>query len=286
MPNVRCSNCSLVSRTSLSRLLGRGGIEFEQDWICSHECLREAVGRSIERSLGSPVPEVDQNHRLRIGTILVQRGLISKEQLAEAIERQKSEGGTIGSQILRLGFCTAEELTASLSEQQGVPWVGDIQTRPGLELAGLIPQRLCRDFKVFPFDFDEETRVVFLAARSPIRILLVHLLRRMLDLQVRAFILTDGSFDQKFEEFFARQKGTHETEIACSPRATDLADRVVEEVVRKGTRRIMLSRYERVFWMRMGKGKRWFDCFLVLRELDGIAESAGQSLPVGAATES
>ncbi len=286
MSNIRCSNCSAVNRTSLSRLLGRKGVEFEQEWICSKECLRAVVSRAVIRSLESPVPEVDQNHRLRIGTILVQRGLISREQLVEALERQNAEGGTIGRQLLQLGFCSEEELTAALSEQQGVPWVGDIKSRPGLAVAELIPRRLCLDFKVFPFDFDEESKTVFLAARSPIRILLVHLLRRMLGYQVRAFILTDGSFDRRFEEFLSHRRFCPETEVHCTSVHGQIAERLCVEADRRGARRIVLSRYEYAFWARLGKGKRWSDFFLTLPRVDGIAGSSGQSLPMEAITES
>ena len=286
MANVRCSNCSSVDRTALARLLGRRGIDFDQDWICSKECLRAVLSRVASRSLDSPVPEVDQNHRLRIGTILMQRGLISREQLAEAVERQSSEGGTIGRQILKLGFCSEEELTAALSEQQGVPWVGDIKSRPGLAVAELIPRRLCLDFRVFPFDFDEGSRIVFLAARSPIHILLVHLLRRMLGYQVKAFILTDGSFDRRFDEFLSRKRFSPETEVGCAPKCEEIAQRLCAEVDRRGARRIILSRYEHAFWARLGRGRRWFDFFLILPKVDGIAGSAGQSLPMEAMTES
>lgn len=286
MANVQCSNCSSVNRTPFSRLLGRRGVEFEQEWICSKECLRAVVGRAVMRSLDSPVPEVDQNHRLRIGTILLQRGLLSREQLAQAVERQSTEGGTIGRQILKLGFCSEEELTAALSEQQGVPWVGDIKSRPGLAVAELIPRRLCLDFRVFPFDFDEESKTVFLAARSPIHILLVHLLRRMLGYQVRAFILTDGSFDRRFEEFLSRKRFSPEIEAHCTPGPSRIADRLCAEADRQGARQIVLSRYEHAFWARLGRGRRRLDFFLVLPRADGIAGSAGQSLPMEAVTES
>jgi hypothetical protein len=285
MANVRCSHCLSAGRTSLSRLFGRRGVEFEQEWTCSKECLRAVVSRAVMRSLESPVPEVDQNHRLRIGTILVQRGLISREQLAEAIEQQKAGGGTIGRQLLELGYCSEEELTAALSEQQGVPWVGDIKARPGLAVADLVPRRLCLDFRVFPFDFDEESRTVFLAARSPIRILLVHLLRRMLGYQVRAFILTDGSFDRRFEEFLSCRRSLPETETHCATAHNQIAERLCAEADRRGARRIVLSRYEHAFWARLGRGKRWFDFFLVLPRPDGIAGSAGQSLPMEAMTK-
>ncbi len=279
MPHLRCNNCQAAGRGALAKLLGRRGFDFEQEWACSPQCLRAVVERAVGRSLESPVPEVDQKHRLRIGTILLQRGLVSGEQLDEAVERQSREGGTIGSQILKLGFCSAQELTAALSEQQGVPWVGEVKSRLDLAVSELMPRRLCRDFKVFPFDFDEESKVIFLAARSPIRILLVHLLRRMLDFQVRAFILTDGSFDRGFEEFLARKRSIPETEMDCSSNAGEVSQRLCREVTRRGARRIMLSRYEQAFWARLARGKHWSDCFLPFEGVDGFAGSAGQSLP-------
>jgi hypothetical protein len=237
------------------------------------------VRSTIARSLDYLIPEVDYQHRVRIGSILVQRGIITSSQLAEAVEAQSKNGGTIGSQILRYGFCTQEELTAALSEQQGLPWVGLIESEIPEELSRLIPRQLCQDFNVFPFDFDEKEQVICVAARSPVRLALVHLLRKMLGYGVQAFIVSDGSFDQAIRDYLARRSPAGEVVIQCKRSSREITRRLLAEAGKAGAQKIRLARYEEAFWARFGRRGRWSNCFVSLERVDRVARLDGQSLP-------
>jgi len=276
---IRCSYCAKLRSSSILGLLGPRGFELEQDWLCSEACLKECLRATVARSLDYLVPEVDYQHRVRIGSILVQRGVITSAQLAEAVKAQSEQGGTIGSHLLRCGQCSEEALTAALSEQQGVPWVGVVESQIPSELSRLIPRQLCADFNVFPFDYDRSEKVICIAARSPVRIALVHLLRKMLDLNVRAFIVGDGSFDRAIEDYLSRRSTAGEVVIQCRRSSREITARLLEETSRIRGRKIRLARYDEAFWARVGRRERWTNCFVSLERVDRVARSTGQSLP-------
>ena len=61
--------------------------------------------------------------RKRIGEILIEEGLLSKENLEEALNHQKKEGGLIGQLLLRLGYISEPQLIAALGKQLSIPYL-------------------------------------------------------------------------------------------------------------------------------------------------------------------
>ena len=65
----------------------------------------------------------------RLGESTVHRGLISREQLEEALERQRSTGQRLGETLLEVGAVSAVQFGQALADQLGVPFV-DLETSP------------------------------------------------------------------------------------------------------------------------------------------------------------
>jgi hypothetical protein len=55
--------------------------------------------------------------RRKLGDIFVERGLISDEQLQEALEQQRETGGKLGEVLVELGFVTRVALAGVITEQ-------------------------------------------------------------------------------------------------------------------------------------------------------------------------
>ena len=58
--------------------------------------------------------------KLKIGEILVSAGLILEEQLKQALKNQDQVGGTLGENLVCLGFLSEDALLNGLSEQLGL----------------------------------------------------------------------------------------------------------------------------------------------------------------------
>ena len=57
----------------------------------------------------------------RIGDLLVREGLITREQLARALEEQRQSGTRVGYNLIKLGFIEENELTKMLARQYKMP---------------------------------------------------------------------------------------------------------------------------------------------------------------------
>ena len=58
---------------------------------------------------------------VRIGELLLKEKRITPEQLQEALNYQRQNGGKLGYNLIKLGYVKDEEITALLSKQYGVP---------------------------------------------------------------------------------------------------------------------------------------------------------------------
>ena len=60
---------------------------------------------------------------MRLGEILIERRLITAEDLDRALELQRERGDKIGKILVDLGFAASRDVLAALSEQLQIPVV-------------------------------------------------------------------------------------------------------------------------------------------------------------------
>jgi type IV pilus assembly protein PilB len=86
----------------------------------------------------------------KLGEILLKENLLTPDQLKQALEHQKANGGRLGNSLVRLGFMSDEEVMAVLSRQYGVPSINldYFDVDPGI--TKLIPMDTALKFQVLP----------------------------------------------------------------------------------------------------------------------------------------
>ena len=99
----------------------------------------------------------------RIGDQLIERGVISHDQLKIALQEQSRTGEKIGKVLVDLGFLTESLLTDVLGETRGDESIDLSEVVPDAEAIALIDKKLAQQYKVLPCNFDPETRVLQLA---------------------------------------------------------------------------------------------------------------------------
>ncbi len=109
-----------------------------REGLLSEEQLAQALSVQKKREAYKPLGEICvelkfvskaqlrrtlKTHRknIRIGDLLVNLGMISVDQLKEALESQKAKGGKVGEILVEMGFITEASLINALAVQLGVP---------------------------------------------------------------------------------------------------------------------------------------------------------------------
>jgi DNA-binding response OmpR family regulator len=104
---------------------------------------------------------------VRLDQILLRRGLVSEEQIKQALLRQRSHGGRLGSHLFYYRFLSEEQLVNALAEQLGVPGVMLSETAVPAEVAQKVPAKLVDKFQVLPFAFDPVSLSLSIAVVDP-----------------------------------------------------------------------------------------------------------------------
>src|SRR5208337_79125 len=86
----------------------------------------------------------------KLGEILLKENLITPDQLKQALEHQKANGGRLGNSLVRLGFMSDEEVMAVLSRQYGVPSINLDYFEVDPAVTKLIPMETALKFQVLP----------------------------------------------------------------------------------------------------------------------------------------
>ena len=86
----------------------------------------------------------------KLGEILLKENLITPDQLKQALEHQKTNGGRLGNSLVKLGFLNDDEVTAVLSRQYGVPSINLAYFEVDQNVIKLIPLETALKYQVLP----------------------------------------------------------------------------------------------------------------------------------------
>ncbi len=85
--------------------------------------------------------------KVRLGDLLVESGVISNDQLMQALAAQKRTGQKLGRTLIELGFLSEDRLLQVLSEQLRMPFVDLRHYQYDPDTVRLIPETLARRYR-------------------------------------------------------------------------------------------------------------------------------------------
>jgi type IV pilus assembly protein PilB len=126
-----------------------------------------------------------------IGEIFVSTGLITEEQLQQALEKQRQlkSQEQIGDLLVSMGLITERDRVRALGEQWGVPYVDLSEMRVEEDVTSVISQELARRFKVFPVA--RAPKKITLAMKNPLDIFAIDEIRLITGKEVEPVIATE-----------------------------------------------------------------------------------------------
>ncbi|MEO6866116.1 MAG: type II secretion system protein GspE, partial [Gemmatimonadaceae bacterium] len=86
----------------------------------------------------------------RIGELLVSEGLITRDQLGQALQDQRVNGGRIGYTLVKLGLIDELTLTRLLARQYKIPAVDLTKSDIDPALVRLVPAEIAIQHLVLP----------------------------------------------------------------------------------------------------------------------------------------
>ncbi len=102
-------------------------------------------------------------HRKRIGDILVETGVVTPQQLTEALAQQRRTRERLGRVLVDIGAATEKQIAQALAAQLDLPLINLSSARIDPNAVKLIPEVLARKRRVLPLQLDGGQIVVAVA---------------------------------------------------------------------------------------------------------------------------
>lgn len=146
---------------------------------------------------------MDEKPKKRLGEILIEDGLLSRENLEEALTHQKNQGGLIGQILIQLGHLTEEDLISVLARQLRMPYLPLNQYAVNVEGARVLEGEFCKKNMMLVFDTDD--RRVFVATSDPLNQNALEEVRAKLKLKPQVFLSTPSEIMNMLDLIFSQQ---------------------------------------------------------------------------------
>src|SRR3982751_368765 len=153
----------------------------------------------------------------KLGEILVRENLISPQNLREALDYQRENGGRLGFNLVKLGLVSDDMITAVLSRQYGIPSVNLDLFNIDDAVLRLIPQEVAQKYSVLPLSRVGAT--LTLAMVDPTNVFAMDDIKFMTGLNVEPVVVAEASIQHAISKYYS------------SSREIDLATVSVDESV-------------------------------------------------------
>ncbi|OIO35735.1 MAG: hypothetical protein AUJ74_05110 [Candidatus Omnitrophica bacterium CG1_02_44_16] len=139
----------------------------------------------------------------QLGELLIERKIITPEQLQKALDYQKVNGGLIGEILVQLGFSKEEDIAQVLTAQYGFPYLPLANYDIDLELAKLIPEQVARQYCIIPID--KIGNNLTLAMSNPLNTQAIEDVEEISKCVVQAFVSTTTDVRKAIERCYAKK---------------------------------------------------------------------------------
>jgi type IV pilus assembly protein PilB len=140
---------------------------------------------------------------VKLGEMLVKAGLISAEQLEEALESQKSNGEKLGFNLIKLGYVREDDITQLLSEQFGVPSINLRHFEIDDSVINLIPSEVAQKYLILPVNRTGATLTISMA--DPTNVFAMDDIKFMTGYNVEPVVASEIAIREAIEKYYGSQ---------------------------------------------------------------------------------
>jgi MSHA biogenesis protein MshE len=142
-----------------------------------------------------------RQRKIRIGDLLVEQGVITSEQLAEALAEQKQSGQRLGRTVVDLGFTTEHRVLEVLAQQLDIPLIDLRHYHYDPEVVRQLPERIARRFRAILLD-DNDHALVGMA--DPTDLFAQDQIGEVLGKRIRTAVVREADLLDVFDQVYRR----------------------------------------------------------------------------------
>ncbi|MDP3048756.1 MAG: type IV-A pilus assembly ATPase PilB [Thermodesulfovibrionales bacterium] len=155
----------------------------------------------------------------KLGQILIASGVITEEQLNEALKLQKRGGGRLGTNLVKLGHITEDKLVTFLSKQYGMSAIDLAEYKIDSSVLKLITADMAKKYMIMPLTRTGATLTVAMA--DPSNVFAVDDIKFMTGYNVEVVIATESALINAITTYYGG-KGAAQPQAQAAQKAMKL----------------------------------------------------------------
>ena len=145
---------------------------------------------------------IDELRGKPLGRILVKLKAISRDQVQEALEVQKSKGGPLGQILIDLGYIDPDMRARALGYQAGMDWIDLDKFDIPEDVIQQIPAQMAMAYKVLPVSYNTEEKHLTVAVATPDNFHATDDLRTLMGFKVTAKVTSAAGLDKALSMYY------------------------------------------------------------------------------------
>jgi len=136
-----------------------------------------------------------------LGELLVEMGVIDREQVAMAMAYQRENGGLFGEILVELKFATEEDIARALTCQYSFPYLPLASYEIDQEVIHSIPEDVCRKFCLIPVDKIGSNLTISMS--DPLNVNAIDDVELLTGCSVQTFVSTSSDIKEAISRYYS-----------------------------------------------------------------------------------
>lgn len=145
-----------------------------------------------------------KQQRKKLGDLLLEVGMISKDQLESCLQKQKSTGKKLGEVLIDEGILTQNDIIQVLEFQLGIPHVNLEKYNIDVKTVLTIPESMSKRYGLIPVR--QENGIMTVAMSDPLNVFAIDDVRISSGLEVQPVIATIDEINNAIDKYYGTQK--------------------------------------------------------------------------------
>lgn len=168
--------------------------------------------------------------KVRLGELLVNSGVLTNEQLQQALDNPARQGKKLGEFLVDEGIVSEDDLARALSKQLDLDMIDLQSATVDKEVLNLVPVNVLKKNKIFPFAYKENNfNVLMVAMADPLDYNAIDDINIITNFQVEPVVATTRSIMLAIDKYFGQEEVTEALAAYAKEKKLDVVEDIATE---------------------------------------------------------
>jgi type IV pilus assembly protein PilB len=148
----------------------------------------------------------------QLGQLLIDKKIISADQLEKALKYQKEKGGLLGQILIELKFISEQDLVMSLADQYGFPYMPLENYDVNPDAVKMVPEHVARQYFLVPIDRIGNILTAVMA--DPLNDFAIRDIEYITGCKVTPFVSTASDIKSALDRFYGQSQHIEQTDVS------------------------------------------------------------------------